>query len=156
MRLHSPACRRRGATLAETAITYSLFLLLTLGVVIVALAVYDYQQVGALAREGARWASVHGGQYQQDTGNTMATANSVYTNAIYPKAAGLNASSTAGQGALTCTVSWTNASEMPTYNDASGNVVTNQVTVTVTYQWTPPLYLGALTLSSTSVMPMQY
>ena len=39
---------------------------------------------------------------------------------------------------------------------ASGNVVTNYVTVTVSYSWRPLLYMNPMTLTSTSVMPMSY
>jgi hypothetical protein len=34
--------------------------------------------------------------------------------------------------------------------------VTNLVTVTVTYLWIPEAFLGGITISSTSVMPMSY
>jgi hypothetical protein len=124
--------------------------MLTLGVVIVTAGVFRYQQVAAIAREGARWASVHGGQYQSEGIGTKAAASDVYTNAILPKAAGLDTSQ------LSYSVSWTNASEMPIYNDSSGNPVINKVTVTVTYNWVPAAYLGSVTLRSTAVTLMQY
>jgi Flp pilus assembly protein TadG len=141
---------RRAASLVETALTFSAVMLLTLGVVVVALGVFAYQEVAGLAREGARWAAVHGAQYHQETGKPMATASSVYTNAIKPHMVGLDTSQ------LTYSVSWTNASEVPIYDDGSGNLVQNQVTVTVTYRWVPHAYLAPVTLRSTSVMPMQY
>ncbi len=150
MLLRSSRCRRRaGSSLVEMAITMSVMLLLTVGVVIVAMGVYDYQQVASLAREGARYASVHGAQYSQDKGISMATATSIKS-AITPMAAGLDTSQ------LTVNASWVNSSEVATYNDASGNPQTNYVQVTVSYVWHPPLYLSSMTLSSTSVMPMQY
>jgi hypothetical protein len=42
--------------------------------------------------------------------------------------------------------------------DSNKNVlpVQNNVTVTLTYRWVPEAYLGGITLSSTSVMPMSY
>jgi hypothetical protein len=150
MLLRSAPIRRRAATLAEAALVYPALAMLMAGVVIVAMGVYRYQAVAALAREGARWASVHGAQYASETGNSMATASDVYTNAIQPKAAGLDTSQ------LSYSVSWANSSEVPTYTDSSGNVVINQVTVTVTYTWVPVAYLGTVTLRSTSVMAMQY
>jgi Flp pilus assembly protein TadG len=152
MRLRPPSARRRGASLVEQALVYPIAALLTLGVVIVAMGVYDYQQVAAMAREGARWASVHGGQYAQDTGNSMATPSTVYTNAIQPYAVGLDTTK------LSYTVTWDDASEMPTFDDSNGNVVTNQVHVTVSYTWSPGGFagLGGLTLQSQSVMAMQY
>jgi hypothetical protein len=150
MLLRPPPSRRRAATLAEAGLVYPVAVLLTIGVVIVAHGVFCYQQVAALAREGARWASVHGAQYQQDTGNAMATPSSVYTNAIQPYAVGLDTAK------LSYTVTWDNSSEVATYNDSSGNVATNKVYVTVTYQWTPVAYLDTVTLQSKSVMAMQY
>jgi Flp pilus assembly protein TadG len=150
MLLRLSPCRRRGASLVEAALVYPIVFLLTFGVVILAMGVYRYQMVAALAREGARWASVHGGQYAQDTGNAMATPSTVFSNAIQPMAVGLDTSQ------LTYNVSWTNATEMPIFNDASGNPVTNMVTVTVNYHWVPIMYLSPMNMSSTSVMAMQY
>jgi hypothetical protein len=34
--------------------------------------------------------------------------------------------------------------------------IQNTVTVTLTYTWVPEAFLGGVTLSSTSVMPMSY
>jgi hypothetical protein len=148
-----PQSRRRAASFAEAAICYSVVLLLTLGVIIVGLGVYRYQEIASLAREGARWASVHGGQYHQETGGALATQTTTYNNAILPKAVGLDPTK------LSCsTFAWGDPynSGMPTYDDGSGNVVTNTVTVTVTYTWVPEAYLPAMTLKSTSVMAVQY
>jgi hypothetical protein len=150
MRLSPSPFRRRAASLVEAALVYPVAVMLILGVVIVAMGVFRYQQVAALAREGARWASVHGWQYQQDTGNAKATSTTVHNTAIVPKAAGLDTTQ------LSSTTTWTDASEIPTFEDSSGNTTTNMVTVTVTYNWVPVAYLGSVTLQSTSVMAMQY
>jgi Flp pilus assembly protein TadG len=139
---------RRAATLVEMAIVYPLVFLVTFGVIIAGMAVYTYQQVGALAREGARWASVHGGQYHQEVGGAMAT-NANILSAIQSKAVGLNSAS------LSVNASWTNSNELPV-NIVNGAVVQNSVTVTVQYQWQPLLYLGSMTLSSTAVATVQY
>jgi hypothetical protein len=104
-----------------------------------------------LAREGARYASVHGGQYQLETGNTAATPQDVYNNAIAPYAVNLDFSQ------LSYTVTW-NTSNMP-YSVSSDYVtpINNTVTVTVNYNWFPEAYLvGPIRLSSTSTMPMSY
>jgi hypothetical protein len=145
---HSPS-RRRATTLVEKAISLSLMFFLTLGTIVVAMGVFAYQQVASLAREGARYASVRGAQYSSDTGNAMATSTSIKS-AITSMASGLDTSQ------LSVSASWDNSSEVVTYNDSSGNPTTNYVTVTVSYTWHPPLYLSTMTLSSTSVMPMQY
>ena len=49
------------------------------GTVVLGLAVFRYEQLQALAREGARYASVHGPQYASDTGNSYATSQTVLT-----------------------------------------------------------------------------
>jgi hypothetical protein len=116
-----------------------------------------------MAREGARWASVHGWQYNQDTGNATATPQSIYTNAIQPHAApldtsGMSFNSSGGQGtSLDFTVTWLNSNQKTKNWDSTNQVwMMNTVTVTVTYTWAPQLYLGPVTLSSTSVVTIQY
>jgi Flp pilus assembly protein TadG len=140
---------RRGASLVETAITLSVMFLLTLGVIVVGMGVHAYQAVAALAREGARYASVHGAQYASDNSSSLASNTSIKT-AITSMASGLDTSQ------LSVSATWDNSSQVATYNDSSGNPKTNNVHVTVTYTWNPPLYLGSMTLSSTSVLAMQY
>jgi Flp pilus assembly protein TadG len=119
-----------------------------LGTVVVGLGVSYYGQVAEAAREGARYASVHGGQYKQDLSNpTLTSASDVYNNAIEPHLAGFDTSQ------VTYTVTCADPSEMPTRTD---NGQTNTVTVTVNYDWVPPLYVSTVTLTSTSVMTMSY
>ncbi|HZV04400.1 MAG TPA: TadE/TadG family type IV pilus assembly protein [Gemmataceae bacterium] len=144
--------RRRGAVMVEAAIVLSVALLLTLVVIILALGVYRYQQVASLARQAARYASVHGGQYALDTGQPMATQSSIYTNIIQPGAIGMDTSK------LSYSVTWDNATELPIYlaSAATGQYLRNRVTVTISYTWVPEAYLGSITLTSTSVMEMSY
>jgi hypothetical protein len=128
----------------------------TIGVCIMGLGIFRYQQVATLAREGARYASVHGTQYAQDTGNTAATAADVFNNAIKPMAVGLNTNSTY----LTSSVTWTTTNAPTSFNPSStppGEPRGNYVSVTVTYKWVPEAYVaGPISLTSTSVMPMSY
>lgn len=144
--------RRRGATMVEGALVLSVAFLLTLGVMILALGVYRYQQVASLAREAARYASVHGGQFALDTGQAMATSGSIYSNVIQPMAVGLDLTQ------LTYSVNWDNANELPIYlaNPATGQYLRNRVTVTISYSWSPETYLAPITLTSTSTMEMSY
>jgi Flp pilus assembly protein TadG len=129
IRSRSPR-RWRGTTTVELAIVSPVLLVVLFGLVICALGVFRYQQVAALAREGARWASLHGAQYSQETGNPAATAVDVYNNAIAPKMVGLDPSS------LTYSVTW-NSHNNPfhTLIDSNGNLVkmTNTVSVRVDY-----------------------
>ncbi|HTU21569.1 MAG TPA: TadE/TadG family type IV pilus assembly protein [Gemmataceae bacterium] len=145
------APRRRGFATAESIVVLPTLLFLILATVVGGYGIFRYQQIAMLAREGARYASVHGGQYQQETGNAAATSQDVYNNAIVPYATSLDLTQ------LTYSVSW-NASNMPysvssDYETPTGNTVT----VTVRYKWFPEVYLvGPITLSSTSTMPMSY
>ncbi len=144
--------RHRSAfAMTESAVVLPMLMFLILATVIGGYGIFRYQQIAMLAREAARYASVHGGQYQQETGNSAATAQDVYNNAIVPYATSLDMSQ------LSSTVSW-NANNMPySVNSDYETPTNNTVTVTVNYKWFPELYLvGPITLSSTSTMPMSY
>jgi len=131
----TPNPPRRGSQAVETAIVLPVVMMLTLGTCSTAMGVYYYQQVASLAREGSRWASVHGPTYQQENNQPAPTSQDVYNNAILPMAAGLTPAQ------LTCVLTMTS----------------NTATVTVTYQWTPDLNItGPFSLTSTSVMPISY
>jgi Flp pilus assembly protein TadG len=152
MRAHNTSIdRRRGATMVESAIILPILFLFLFGIIIGGLGIINYQQVAMLAREGARYASVHGGQYALDNNLSAATPQTVYDVAILPKAVGL-------EGALTYSVTWTDDSKMPVYLASSNPDVwrRNNVTVTVDYAWTPLMIFTDATLSSTSVMPVSY
>lgn len=92
---------RRGSVLLESAFVYPLLLLLLLGIILLSLAVFRYQQVAHIAREAARWASVNGANRAKEGNKTPTTAADVYTNAVLPQAAGMDPSG------ITCTVTWT-------------------------------------------------
>ena len=70
---------RRGVSAVEAAVVYPITILLLLGTVVLGLGVFRYQQLQCLAREGARYASVHGPQYATDSGNAYATNQTVLT-----------------------------------------------------------------------------
>jgi Flp pilus assembly protein TadG len=147
----SASVQRKGFAASESLVVLPTLFFLIIATVVGGYGVFRYQQIAMLAREGARWASVHGGQYQQDTGNAAATPSDVYNNAIAPYATSLDLSQ------LTYSVSW-NTSNMPysvsnDYEKPTGNTVT----VTINYKWFPEMYLvGPITLSSTSTVPMSY
>jgi Flp pilus assembly protein TadG len=143
--------RRRGATTVEFAIVCPIAFFLILFTIVGGLGIYRYQQVAALAREGARYAQVHGGQYELETGNPAATPEDIYNEAILPKAVALDPNS------LSYSVTW-DENNLPLFVDEDVQHPTgNIVTVTVTYQWLPEFYLvGPFTLTSTSVAQMMY
>jgi Flp pilus assembly protein TadG len=143
--------RRVGFAATESVAVIPTLLFLILATIVGGYGIFRYQQIAMLAREGARYASVHGGQYQQETGNPAATSQDVYNNAIAPFATNLDLSQ------LSYTVSW-NSSNMPYTVSTNYEVPTgNTVTVAVHYNWFPEVYLvGPIVLSSTSTMPMSY
>jgi Flp pilus assembly protein TadG len=142
--------RRRGASLVEFALVGPLTLLIILGLLVAGMGIFRYQQVASLAREGARWASVHGGQYAHEHATAAATSDSVRKEAILPRAVALD------HGQLTCTVTW-NGGNWPNHAVSdNGRAKSDTVSVTVTYRWLPEWRFGGITLTSTSVMPIHY
>jgi hypothetical protein len=126
---------RRGVTTAECGVVYSLTMLLIVGTIVEAFGVFHYQQISLLAREGARWASVHGPTYQQENNQTAPTSQDVLNNVITPMMVGLYPTQ------LTCSLSMT----------------ATTASVTLTYSWTPEGFFNIpITLTSTSVMPITY
>lgn len=154
--------RRVGSILLESAVVYPVLFVIVLAIIMLGLGVFRYQQVAHAAREGGRWAAVHGEKYAKERTTTAATPEEVYTNAIRPHLAG------AASAGTVYNVTWyTDAAGNPdkrptrsvTYTDAAGakqvGSVTNTVTVTVTYNWNTILF-GTIPVSSTSVTPISY
>jgi Flp pilus assembly protein TadG len=143
---------RQGSTLVESGLVLSITLLLIFGLVVLGLGVFSYQQTAAVTREAARWASVHGGLYAQETGQPKATQTSVRNQVIPTFSTGLDSNSITA-----FTVTWDNASEMPIYYDPVNQAwISNAVHVTIDYQWIPGAIFGGATLTSTSEMPISY
>jgi Flp pilus assembly protein TadG len=148
MRVNST--NRGGATTVEFAIVAPITFFLLLGLLIGGMGIFRYQELAAVAREASRWAAVHGAQYQQDTGYPAATAQDVYNYVISPKAISLDLSK------LSYSVTW-NTDNRPYHTTVVNNQVVpvrNTVTVTLTYQWIPEAFLGGITLTSTSTVPV--
>jgi type II secretory pathway pseudopilin PulG len=161
LRAHKPGGKRNthsvrsAATLVESAVVLALTFLLLFGVLIGSAGVFQRQQLAAMAREAARYASVHGGQYRYDAGLAPGTASDwqadVYANALAPYMVGLDPSR------FNYEITWSNNDDWPTrVTTNNGKAVTNRVTVTVSYAWIPPAYLSGITLMSTSTLPVSY
>jgi hypothetical protein len=137
----------------ECAFVYPVIFLLILGLLVGAAGIFRYSQLASLSREAARYASVHGGQYAQEMKVTAPAPADIYNNVVLGMEVGLDTSQ------LNYSITY-NTSNFPIHTtlDASNNVIPiqNTVTVTLTYQWVPEAFLGGITLSSTSVMPMSY
>ncbi|HET6574216.1 MAG TPA: TadE/TadG family type IV pilus assembly protein [Fimbriiglobus sp.] len=143
--------RRSGVTVVEMAIIYSVLFLVLFGLILGAIAVFRYQQVAQLAREGSRWAAVHGDNWATEKSMPPTTPQDVYDNAIGPRAVSMQPSK------LSYAVTW-DTSQKPYHTEVRGDdvvSVNNNVIVTVTYQWDEFMF-GPVTLRSTSVSPMYY
>jgi len=141
------------ANLVECAFDSPVFLLLVLGLLVGAAGIFRYSQLASLSREAARYACVHGAQYAREEQVTAPTPADIYNNVVLPMAVGFDTSQ------LNYAITY-NTSNAPYHTtlDANNDVVPiqNTVTVTLTYLWLPEAFLGGVTLSSTSVMPMSY
>src|SRR5215471_15788539 len=163
---HSP--RRPGVTTVEFAVVCLALLVLLFGMIVGGMGVFRYEEMAHLAREGARYAATHGGQYQkegipQQTGVPAVASSADLQAYLLPKVVGLDPSK------LTITVSWSAPSSvvpsnLPTYLDTDLTLVPpgqkvdrNYVTVTVSYQWQPESFpIGPFQLTSSSTVPMSY
>ena len=77
---------RSGTTLVESAVVYPFVILMLFGLIIGGLGIFRYQEMSALARRAARYASVRGQQWATDTGHTAVSSTDIYNNAILPSA----------------------------------------------------------------------
>ena len=72
MRFHTQASKRSGTTVVEAAIVFSAVFVLLIGILVAGMGVVRYQEVAHIARETARYASVHGNQYALANPNAAA------------------------------------------------------------------------------------
>ena len=117
---------RRGVSTVECAVVFPVTIFLLLGTLILGLGAFRNQQLQALAREGARYASVRGPNYAAATGNPIASTSTVLSY-VEGLAVSLNG--------LACTsVSYTSTTQLP-----------STVTVTLAYTWTPERFFSPMT-----------
>ncbi len=128
--------RRRGVSAVEGAVVYPVAILLLMGMILIGMGIFRYEQVQSLAREGARYASVHGPAYSGATGNPMATAGDVQT---------YLATMAVGLSGLTCTAVDYSASSLPC-----------TVTVSLSYTWNPGTFFSSMTWNLSSTMAVTY
>jgi Flp pilus assembly protein TadG len=168
MLLSHRACRRRGATVVEFAFVAPVALLILFAQIIGGAGVSRYQELAHLARDAARYASTHGGLYQQE-GIAQKTGVATVFSANDLKSFLASKAVLLSPDKMEISVSWTAPStltpiNMPTFVDTNPNlvppcqtVIQNYVIVTLKYKWFPEAYLtGPITLTSTSEMPMSY
>jgi len=154
--------RREGSALVETAIVYPVLFLLILGIIMIGIAVFRYQQVAHAAREGARWAAVHGAKSAEENKTNpdrypAPDAAAIFDKAIHPQLAKIDTTN------ITYSVTWNTSNEQmrpyvytdPVTGKARVREVANTVSVTVTYSWDTGFF-GVIPVSSTTVMTMSY
>lgn len=157
---HSFTTRRRGALMVEAAVVHPLMLIIIFMIIIGGFGVFRYQQVACQAREAARWVAVRGSDWHKETDLSFPSKADILTQTVLPMAAGMT------QGNLTLqvdwidqvtgeVVDWDSASKHPKSVTAGNQSVANRVRVTVTYRWSPELFLvGSINLQSTCEIPM--
>jgi Flp pilus assembly protein TadG len=173
MRSKSLQNRRSGTQSVECAVVYPVIFFFVLATFTGGIGIFQYQQVAHLAREAARYASAHGGQYQQENdtaiqAGTLPNVTEAYikSNIINPQLTWMKPSDVqvtilfnqpSGSAGWDATGNRWPTTQYTDPNSGSQYSVTNTVTVTVTYNWYPLLFIvGPITLTSTSVMPMTY
>src|ERR1043166_90728 len=92
--------RQNASVLIEVAVVMPIMLLIVAIAADVVSGVFRYHQIATLAREGARYASVHAGQYSKDTGQPLLTGDQLKTSVLLPMSVGLLSTN------LTCQISW--------------------------------------------------
>ena len=140
--------QQRGQALVEFSLVGILFVLLALGTIDTARAVWNYNALSEATREGARYAIVHGSQSADPSGpsSTHYTAPSTdtkVTQAVQQFSSGLSSSK------LTVLSQWLDSS----------NQAGKRVKVTSQYQFKPFFnFVGAFTftMSSSSTMSIAY
>lgn len=136
LRLTFSRHQRSGAVTVEVAVVLQLLILLLIGLCVGELGAFRYQQVAALAHEGARWASVHGKEYAEQTNKAIATKEDIFENVIRPRAIGLDLNKIS--------------------HDVTWNAERSLVTVTVQYTWTPEYFFSAREFSCVAVALATY
>ena len=125
--------RESGTAMIEVALTFTAFLLLTVGVMEFAMAVYAYNFCSYASGEAARWASVRGSQYCNSSTPALAALTSTdVSNHVQAEAVALDPSK------LSVTATW------PTDNNPG-----SLVQVTVSYTVVP---LAGLAISQNLVV----
>ena len=142
---------RRGATMVEAAFVFPVAVFFILALAVGATGIFRYQEACYVAHEGARYASVHGTDYALEQKSPAATPQDVYTNGIQPRLLLLDPSQ------VTYSVTWDKTNSPISVGTSYEKPVGNTVTVTVTYNWFPELYLvGPITLTGQSTLPVTY
>jgi Flp pilus assembly protein TadG len=140
----------------EAAVVYPVVLFVFLALILGGVGVFRYEQVACQAREAARWASVRGSDWQQETKQDSPTQQQILQQAVLPLAAGMDPAKITIKvqwidQATGTAVDWDKAGKDVRSPTASKDYVTNTVRVTITYEWSPAMFL-----TSTCEVPMSF
>lgn len=160
---------RPGTYALEFAIVAPVFLMLLFAHILGGLAVFQYQQMAALAREGARWAAAHGYDYRKEKDeaagsafNTTAiiTNTDVFNNAIAPKAVGVDLTASNVSLSWQSTQAAANKDQVKYYDSTNpAGFKQNYVTVQVTFTWVPIINVWGVTsktMTASSTVAVTY
>ena len=143
--------RRSGAALIEGAFVFPVLVFFILGLIVGATGIFRFQEVNYAAHEGARYAAVHGSEWASEQQTTAPTADDVYNNGVKPRFM------TVDPARVTYSVTWDQSNAPVRVATSYEKPVVNTVTVTVTYNWVPEMYLvGPITLTGRSTLPMAH
>jgi hypothetical protein len=186
MRYRPRVKKRRAASVIEAAIVLPVTFALVLGIAIGGTGIVRYQQTAYIARETARFASVHGARYAKQNAAAITAGTPPNVDKAYlidfakGKGAALDTSQlqvavtmtvvkpAATSATSTETVDWDKTTENlnrspysawtnNSTSPASSVQVCNVVIVRVTYTWSPGLFgIGAIDLTHTAVMGMSF
>jgi Flp pilus assembly protein TadG len=134
-----------GESLVEVAMSLTIMLGFTIGLIQMGLAYYNKERISECAREAARYAILHGTTCTNTTGSCTATATQIASFAQglgYPNLGG---------GTMSCTASFFTSAGSSTTSNAPGNLVQVQCSYNFPYK-IPFISTSALTFSSTSQM----
>jgi Flp pilus assembly protein TadG len=166
MRLRTNAARPRKATsMIEGAFALPVFLLVLLGTIVGGVAVFRHQQLSALSRAGARWASCHGATYQQDYGAPTGDVHGFIRSKLVGidpatvtiRVMHLSFGDTVPTGSLIN--NWGSSSRRVYSDRGDGTQERCRVAVEIVFPWTPEvplLGIPPINLSARSVMQMEY
>lgn len=174
MLIKSARIKRSGTHVVECALVYPVTFFLIYAIMIGSMGVYRFQEMAHVARDGARYACTHGGEYSKDNATAIAagtlpnvTKSYIVDNIIKPKlflvdktkiTVDIYFNSTEGStdwdSAKSAKTNWPNSVYT---NGATKYSATNTVSVTVKYDWYPEMFIpGPVTIKSVSCMPMSY
>jgi Flp pilus assembly protein TadG len=150
---------RRGAAMVEAAIILPVFLVLTLGMIDLGIAVFQNNAICEASRQGARIASVHGAYAADDAtypggvwGPSAYSGAGSATDPIPTAMRSAGALAGLNTANVTVAVSWPSG----TNSVANGDTVSVKVSV----PWAPVIFYvfgnKSVTLTATSIMPIAH